>query len=80
VVWLFLRNGLWLATIGVVIGLFAAFALVASLSRLIPALPGNDPFMISAAAVILVSVALLACWLPARKTTRIDPTIALRAD
>jgi predicted permease len=80
VVWLFLRNGLWLATIGVVIGLFAAFALVATLSRLIPALPGNDPFMISAAAVILVSVALLACWLPARKTTRIDPTIALRAD
>ena len=80
VVWLFLRNGLWLASIGVVIGLAAAFALVASLSRLIPVLPGNDPIMIVGAAVALVAVALFACWLPARRTTRVNPTIALRAD
>jgi ABC-type antimicrobial peptide transport system permease subunit len=80
VVWLFLRNGLWLASIGAVVGLVAAFALVATLSRLIPTLPGNDPVAIVISAVALVGVALFACWLPARKTTRVNPTIALRAD
>jgi len=75
-----LRNGLWLASIGAVIGVVAAFVLVSSLSRLLPAIPGNDPIMIFVAAVGLVIVALLACWLPARKTTRVNPTIALRAD
>jgi len=80
VVWLFLRNGLWLASIGAAIGLAAAFALVATLSRILPALPGKDPTMILCSAIVLVGVALFACWLPARKTTRINPTIALRAD
>ena len=56
-----------------------SFVLVTMLSRLLPALPGKDPGIVAGAALVLVAVALLACWLPARRTTRISPTVALRA-
>jgi predicted permease len=79
-VWLFLRNGIKLAVLGASIGLVAACILVMILSRVVPALPGKDPLVVVAVSVLLVIVALVACWIPARKITRINPTIALRAE
>jgi len=80
VVWLFVRNGLLLAGIGAALGLVAAFILVTTLGRILPALPGKDPWVVLGATCALVAVAVVACWLPARRTTRISPTVALRAE
>ena len=80
IVWLFLRNGLRLALLGTTVGLVAAFFLVTILSRMIPALPGKDPWVVSGMALLLVAVALIACWLPARRTTGVSPMIALRSE
>jgi putative ABC transport system permease protein len=80
IIWLFVRNGLVLAGAGAALGLGAAFILVTMLGRLLPALPGKDPRVVLASALLLVGVALAACWLPARRTTKISPTVALRAE
>jgi putative ABC transport system permease protein len=80
IVWLFVRNGLILACAGAVLGLVGAFALITTLGRILPALPGKDPWATIGAAIVLVVVAIIACWLPAQRTTRIDPTVALRAE
>jgi len=80
IVWLFVRNGLLLAAAGAVLGLVAAYVLVTTLGRILPALPGKDPAVVMGAATLLVGVALVACWLPARRTTQISPTVALRAE
>jgi putative ABC transport system permease protein len=80
IVWLFLRNGLQLAVLGASIGLAAAYALTLILGRMIPVLPGRDPWVIVGAALFLVSVSLLACWLPARRSSSVSPTIALRSE
>jgi ABC-type antimicrobial peptide transport system permease subunit len=80
VVWLFVRNGVVLASIGAAVGLGLSFFLVTMLSRILPSLPGKDPAIVIASALVLVCVALVACWLPARRTTKISPTIALRSE
>ncbi len=80
IVWLFLRNGIQLAVLGASIGVAAALFLTTILSRIIPVLPGRDPWVIVGAALFLVCVALFACWLPARRTSSVSPMIALRAE
>ena len=77
---LILRSGLEPVLLGIVVGAFAAFLLARAMSSL---LFGVEPFDLptfgSVIAVVLV-VAALACALPARWATRVDPTSALRAD
>jgi putative ABC transport system permease protein len=80
IIWLFVRNGIILAGIGAVVGLGISYFLVSMLGRLLPALPGKDPGVVVGAAFLLVLVAVFACWLPARRTTKISPTVALRAE
>jgi putative ABC transport system permease protein len=80
IVWLFVRNGILLALIGTGIGLATSILLLNMLVRMLPFLPGNDPRAIACVSVAMVAVSLFACWLPARRTTRVDPTIALRAE
>ncbi|MEO6995657.1 MAG: FtsX-like permease family protein, partial [Lacunisphaera sp.] len=80
IVWLFLRNGIQLAGIGVGLGLLGSFALLRILSRMLPFVPGTDPWMVVAVAAVLTTIAFLACWLPARRATRISPVEALRAE
>jgi putative ABC transport system permease protein len=79
-VWLFLRNGIQLALIGTVVGLVASFILLDVLGKVLPVVPGKDPSVVAGVALLLVAVALVACWLPARRITRIDPNVALRAE
>jgi ABC-type antimicrobial peptide transport system permease subunit len=80
ILWLFARNGLVLACTGATVGLVGAFALVATLERILPVLPGKNPIVVAGAAAVLIAVAILACWLPARRTTKVSPMLALRSE
>jgi putative ABC transport system permease protein len=80
ILWLFIRNGLVLACIGATVGLIGAFAFVATLERILPVLPGTNPIVVAGAVAALVAVAIIACWLPARRTTKISPMLALRSE
>jgi putative ABC transport system permease protein len=80
VVWLFLRNGVTLALIGAAIGLLLSFALVRVLIHTVAIIPGSDPWVVVDLAATLIGVAVLACWLPARRATKVSPLVALRAE
>ncbi len=65
VLWLVLGKSLWLTAIGSALGLGGASSLVHVLGQLMPGLPGGDPFILVGIVLLLLSVALLACYLPA---------------
>jgi putative ABC transport system permease protein len=69
-----------LAVIGVVIGLAGAFALTRVIGSLLFETNPLDAVTFAASAVVLLSIAMLSSYLPARRALRIDPTIAMRAE
>jgi putative ABC transport system permease protein len=75
---LVLRNGLGLALIGIVLGLAIAFAATRVLSTLLYGVSATDPMTFFGEALLLAFVALLACYIPARRATKVDPLEALR--
>ncbi|MBK8475751.1 MAG: ABC transporter permease [Opitutaceae bacterium] len=77
---LVLRHGLILCAIGAGIGLVGAFALGRLLASLMPRLASVDPLALFTVTVTLFVTAVVACWLPARRATKVDPMIALRAE
>jgi ABC-type antimicrobial peptide transport system permease subunit len=77
---LVLRQGLLLAGIGVMVGVLGAFALTRLLSSLLFGVTPTDPVTFAAAPTILLGVAVLACWIPARRAAAIDPVRALRQE
>jgi putative ABC transport system permease protein len=77
---LVLAEGLRLALVGTAIGLAGAVALGRMLTELLPALGALDPLTLSVVVAGLLAVAFLACWLPARRATRVDPMVTLRAE
>jgi putative ABC transport system permease protein len=77
---LVLGQGLVLAAIGIGIGLAAAFGLTRLMENLLFGIRPTDPLTYLAIVVVLVAVAVLACWIPARRATQVDPMIALRSE
>jgi len=80
VVRLFLRHGLIVIAIGIPVGVVAAVVAARSLASLVFGITVTDPPTLGAVVVVLVCIALLASYLPARAAARIDPLDALRAD
>ncbi|MGI8745426.1 MAG: ADOP family duplicated permease [Bryobacteraceae bacterium] len=75
---LILKQGMSLVLTGVLIGLAAALLAGRLLSRMLYGVSASDPVSVAGAALVLLAVALLACYLPARWASRVDPLVALR--
>jgi putative ABC transport system permease protein len=73
-------QGARLVVVAMVVGLGAAFALGKSIASLLYGVAATDWPTLSAVALLLAGIALLACWLPARRASGIDPIAALRAE
>jgi ABC-type antimicrobial peptide transport system permease subunit len=77
---LILSQGSRLASIGVTIGLIAAFALRGVVKQLLYGVQPADPLTFTVVPIVLVGVALLASLIPALRATRVDPAVAMRAE
>lgn len=75
---LVLRQGLLLALGGVAVGLLGALALTRLLSKLLFGVSATDPLTFASVPLLLLAVALVACWHPARRAARVNPLIALK--
>ena len=78
--WMFVRSALVLTGVGTVVGLGAAAALMRLMRTLLFGVSPLDPITFTAVPVVLVAAAALASYLPARRTARVDPVEALRAE
>ena len=67
-----------LVAVGVFIGLIGAFALTRVMSSLLFEVTPKDPLTFTAVALFLATVAFIACYIPARRATKVDPLVALR--
>ena len=75
-----LRQVAWMATIGGALGLAAALVLGRAAQSLLFGLSPSDPAVLSAAVITLGAVVIAAGYLPARRASRVDPVVALRAE
>jgi len=77
---LVIRQGTWLVLTGVFIGMAASLAVSRLLKSFLFGLSATDPMTFGIIPLLLAAVALLACYVPARRATKVDPMIALRSE
>lgn len=77
---LVLRQGLGLAAVGLALGTVGSVALTGLMESMLFQVDARDPMTFVLAPMVLAGVALLACWIPARRATRVDPVTVLRED
>jgi ABC-type antimicrobial peptide transport system permease subunit len=77
---LVLRGGLKLVVIGVIVGLAGSLALTRLLQNQLYGVTAHDPATFAGIAILLLAVAVLACFIPALRATKVDPLVALRAE
>lgn len=75
-----LGNGLRLAIAGLVLGIVAALICTRLMSSLLYEVTATDPITFAAVSLVFLAVAFLACWIPGRRATKVDPMCALRAE
>ena len=75
-----LRQGMRLLGAGLALGFVGAFALSRVIRSLLFGVSANDPLIYAAVTLVLAAAALFACWIPARRASRVNPMITLRAE
>jgi len=75
-----LREGLQLTILGVAAGVLTAFAVTRWIRTLLFEVQPHDPWTFVVVTALLLGVATLACWAPARRAARVDPLVALRSE
>jgi putative ABC transport system permease protein len=80
ILWLITGQGLKLTLAGLALGMAGAFALTSIMTPLLYGVTATDPLTFILISLSLAGVALLACWIPARRATKVDPMIALRCE
>ena len=74
------RQGMLVALLGCALGVVAAAAVTRLIGDLLFGIAPGDPVMLLTTVAVLMPVALVACWLPARRATKVDPMVALRTE
>jgi len=80
VIKLILKQGMGLTLIGTIIGLMLAVAVTRLLTSLLYGVTATDPATFAGVVLFVIGVAVLACYLPARRATKVDPMMALRCE
>jgi putative ABC transport system permease protein len=78
ILWMVIGEGIRLSAAGIVLGLFGAVALARLMQSLLYEVSPTDPLTLGSGAILLLTVALVSCYIPARRATRTDPMVALR--
>jgi ABC-type lipoprotein release transport system permease subunit len=75
-----LKHGLLMTSLGLALGSAAALLLTRLIKTMLYDVSPTDPLTFVTVALLLAGVALLACWIPARRATKVDPMVALRCE
>ena len=77
---LVIGQGMKLVAVGLALGLVTSFALTRLIAKLLFGVSTTDPLTFAGTSLLLTAIGVLACWLPARRATQVDPLVALRHD